>query len=187
MLRTDARVLVLGSASPAMFCSGADLAIDSEERALVSRELYSLYEAMIGATIPIIAALDGPAVGGGAQLALAADLRIASPQAWIRFVGPGHGLAVGAWGLPSLVGRGRALDLCLSGERVAAEQAYDLGLLERLAEDPIAAAQTLAAHWAELDSDAVARVKAITGAGLPRAGALAAEARGNAAWQGVTK
>src|SRR5579875_3824704 len=116
-----ARAIVMRSAQAGMFCSGADLGVPDDERAHVSRELYALYGEMVAVRAPIVAALDGPAVGGGAQLAVACDLRVAGPTASVRFVGPGHGLAVGAWALPGLVGRGRALDLCLTGRTVERE------------------------------------------------------------------
>lgn len=186
LARPGARAIVLASATEAIFCAGADLSIDDGERAEVSRGLYALYEEIVAAPVPVLAALGGAAVGGGAQLAVAADLRVAGRGAWIRFVGPGHGLAVGAWALPSLVGRGRAIDLCLSGRRVDAQEAHAIGLVERLADDPLEAAQKLATEWAALDPDAVARVKAIAGSGLPRGEALAREADGNAAWEGAT-
>ena len=186
LARSGARAIVVASAVEGIFCAGADLSIDAGERAEVSRELYALYGEMGAAAVPVIAALDGPAVGGGAQLAIAADLRIAGPHAWIRFVGPGHGLAVGAWGLPSLVGRGRAIDLCLSGRRVDRAEAQAIGLVERLADDPITAAQALATEWSALDAGAVARVKAIAVAGIAPADALALEAEGNASWEGAT-
>jgi enoyl-CoA hydratase len=184
----DARAIVLRSARPGMFCAGADLGVPDEERARVSRELYMLYGQMIAAPAPVIAALDGPAVGGGAQLAVACDLRVAGPGASVRFLGPGHGLAVGAWSLPALVGRGRALDLCLTGRTVEREEALRIGLVDRLAEDAAAAAAELAAALAALDPEAVARVKAVAARALAdgAAAGLALEAEGNARWGGAT-
>ena len=88
----------------------ADLSLADDERAQVSDLLYRLYQRMLLSPAPVIAAVDGPAVGGGAQLALASDLRVGGAGARLRFVGPGHGLAVGSWGLPSLVGRGRGCE-----------------------------------------------------------------------------
>lgn len=152
-------VVVLGSRDPRCFCAGADLSIPDADRAGVSDRLYELYRRMVLLPAPIVAAVDGPAVGGGAQLALAADLRVAGPSARLRFPGPGHGLAVGAWGLPSLVGRGRALDLCLTMREVGAEEAIEIGLVDRIADDAPAAALELAAAIAKLDQPAVARVK----------------------------
>lgn len=182
----QASVVVLTSATPGIFCAGADVKIDDGERAEVSRNLYALYDEMLASPTPIVAALDGAAVGGGAQLAVACDLRIASTRAWMQFVGPGHGLAVGAWALPSLVGRGRAIDLCLSGRRVSGVEAHQIGLVDRLDDDPVAAAHALAAEWAGLDGPAVSAVKAIIGLAAARKDALELEAAGNAAWEGQT-
>ena len=183
---THAPVVVLCSTSPGIFSAGADVKIDESARAEVSRSLYALYREMLAAPVPIVAALDGPAVGGGAQLAVACDLRIASPRAWIQFVGPRHGLAVGGWALPSLVGRGRAMDLCLSGRRVTATDAHQMGLVDRLDDDPVAAARDLAAEWAALDGRAVSAVKAIVSAGAAREAALDLEEARNASWEGRT-
>src|SRR3712207_3882095 len=75
--RLDARAVILGSSSPQAFCSGADLDLEDAERAEVSDLLYELYEKMVRLPIPIVAAVDGHAVGAGVQLAVAADLRVA--------------------------------------------------------------------------------------------------------------
>jgi enoyl-CoA hydratase/carnithine racemase len=179
------RALVLSSATPGMFCAGADLSLTPAARAEVSDGLYALYRQMIESDAPIIAALGGPAVGGGAQLAIASDLRVVEPGAWIRFVGPGHGLAVGAWGLPSLIGRGRATDLCLTGRRVEAEEALAMGLVDRIAPDAGEAALELAGVLAALDPGAVARAKAVIGRSSARGEALALEADGNRSWSGA--
>ena len=66
----DARVVVLASSTPRMFCAGADLGLADEDRMRVSDRLYALYERMLTAPMPLVAAVDGPAVGGGAQLAV---------------------------------------------------------------------------------------------------------------------
>ena len=155
----DARAVVLGSSTPKAFCSGADLDLEDEERTRVSDLLYELYEKMVGLPVPIVVALDGHAVGGGAQLAVAGDLRIAGPETNIRISGPGHGLAVAAWGLPSLIGRGRALDLCLTMRAVGVEEALAIGLVDRVEEDPGKAAVDLASELARLDPAAAGRVK----------------------------
>lgn len=180
-----ARVVILGSADPRAFSAGADLTLSDAERAEVSELLYELYRRMIELPVPIIAVLQGAAVGGGAQIAVAADLRIADPKARLRFVGPGHGLAVGAWALQSLLGRGRAMDLCLTMRFIDAGEALRLGLIERVVADPWTAARETASQIAHLDDAAVGRVKQIlcTGAGL--ASSLDDERRGNrAAWDG---
>jgi enoyl-CoA hydratase/carnithine racemase len=174
--------IVISSATPAMFCAGADLKVAAAVRRQVSSGLYRLYRCMVSLPTPILTALTGPAIGGGAQLAIASDLRVAEPGMWLRFVGPGHGLAVGAWGLPSLIGRGRALDLCLSGRRVDAQAAAEMGLVDRIAEDAEEHALDLATEFSALDPGAVARTKALVGAGL--LAALESEAEGNRQWSG---
>jgi len=181
----DARAVVLASNAPRMFCAGADLGLADEERMRVSDRLYALYERMLTAEVPLVAAIDGPAVGGGAQLAVACDVRVAGPEARVRFVGHGHGLAVGAWALPSLVGRGRAMELCLSMRWVDAQEALAIGLVDRRADDADAEALALAEQIAGLDAPAVARVKQVVGTAAGRAAALAEEAAGNRdAWSG---
>jgi enoyl-CoA hydratase/carnithine racemase len=181
-----ARVVLLGSSDPAGFCAGADLNISDAERVEVSDLLYELYRRMIELPSPIIAVLQGAAVGGGAQIAVAADLRVADATASVRFVGPGHGLAVGAWALGSLVGRGRALDLCLIMRTVAADEALAIGLIDRVESDPWLAARAMASDMAGLDRTAVARVKRIVHDGAELWAMLEQERAGNrAAWGGA--
>jgi enoyl-CoA hydratase len=181
----DARAVVLGSSTPKAFCSGADLDLEDEERARVSDLLYKLYEKMVGLPVPIVVALGGHAVGGGAQLAVAGDLRVAGPETKIRVAGPGHGLAVAAWGLPSLVGRGRALDLCLTMRHVGAEEALAMGLVDRIEEDPGRAAIDLASELAGLDPDAVRRAKRVISVASGSLDALREERTGNReSWSG---
>jgi enoyl-CoA hydratase/carnithine racemase len=178
-------VVVLGSTSPQAFCAGADLRLADAERAAVSDLLYELYGRMTSSGAIVVAALDGPAVGGGAQLAIAADLRVASPAARIQVAGPGHGLAVAAWGLPSLVGRGRAMDLCLTMRAVAAGEALAIGLVDRVVPDAAAGALELATELAALDPAAAARVKHVAWGAARALDALGAERAGNrAAWSG---
>jgi enoyl-CoA hydratase/carnithine racemase len=175
----DARAVVLGSSTSKAFCSGADLDLEDEERARVSDLLYELYEKMVELPVPIVVALDGHAVGGGAQLAVAGDLRVAGPEAKIRVAGPGHGLAVAAWGLPSLVGRGRALDLCLTMRAVGAEEALTMGLVDRIEEEPGKAALDLASELARLDPAAAGRVKRVVYVASGYLDALREERMGN--------
>jgi len=181
---TDARVVLLGATDPTAFCAGADLKLSDAERAQVSDLLYELYRRMVELSVLILVVLQGPAVGGGAQIAVAADLRIADPTASIRFMGPAHGLAVGAWALGSLVGRGRALDLCLNRRVVAADEALALGLVDRVVSDPWATAREMGAHIARLDRGAVARVKRIVCDGGALLSMLAQERDGNRSWMG---
>ncbi len=179
-----ARAVVVSSTDPACFSAGADLGMDDAERAAVSDQLYALYERILALPIPVIAAINGPAVGGGAALAIACDLRFGGPTTRIRFVGPNHGLAIGAWGLPSLVGRGRAMDLAFSMRDIGAEEALRIGLVDRLVEHAGEEALAFARSIADLESAAVARFKAGLRDTLALTTALAAERRGNAGWHG---
>ena len=179
----DAAVVILAGGTD-VFCSGLDLNLEPSERVGVSDLLYQVYEQMLMSPVPIVASIAGHAVGGGAQLAIAADLRVAGPSARLRFVGPGHGLAVGAWGLGSLVGRGRAMDLCLTMRSVTADEAISIGLVDRLEDDPDAAALELATRIASLDGFAVARVKRLVDEAA-LVGALRREREENlATWSG---
>ena len=126
--------VLLGSADPRVFCAGADLTITDAERAAVSDLIYDCCEIIVTRPGPVIAVLTGPAVGGGAQLAAAADLRIAGPAARLRWTGPpGLDLAVGAWLLPDLVGRATAMDLVLTGRWLEAAEALASGWSARSA------------------------------------------------------
>ena len=162
----QATPVVLGSADPRVFCAGADLTIPDASRATVSELLYECYEIMITRPGPVIAVVAGPAVGGGAQLAAAADLRIAGPGARLRWTGPaGRGLAVGAWVLADLIGRGTAMELALTGRWVEAGEALALGLVNRIEDDPGQAAAVVAGELAARDPGISAKVKSITAAG----------------------
>ncbi|GAA0543060.1 enoyl-CoA hydratase/methylglutaconyl-CoA hydratase [Saccharopolyspora erythraea NRRL 2338] len=152
------RAIVVCSQTSGRFCAGADLAVPDAERKAVSDELYALFEQMITAPVPIVAAIDGAAVGGGAQLALACDVRLGSERARFRFVGPAHGLSVGPWALPSTVGR-HALELIFSQRFVEPEESVRIGLLDRVADAPLAEALAVARTVTGLDPDAVRRAK----------------------------
>jgi len=178
-------VVVLGSTSPEAFCAGADLRLADAERAEVSDLLYELYGRITACEAIVVAALSGPAIGGGAQLAIAADLRVAARDARIQVAGPGHGLAVAAWSLPSLVGRGRAMDLCLTMRPVGADEALAIGLVDRVADDADAASLALATDFAALDPAAATRVKRVAWGAARALEALEDERAGNrASWSG---
>jgi enoyl-CoA hydratase/carnithine racemase len=178
--------VVLGSTDPRVFCAGADLNVSDADRATVSDLLYQCYEIMITRPGPVIAVVSGPAVGGGAQLAAAADLRIAGPAARLRWTGPaGRGLAVGAWVLTDLVGRGAAMELALTGRWVGATEALAMGLVNRVEDDPDPVAAGVAEELAGQGPGASASVKSVAAAGglLDR---LHAERQANrAAWTQV--
>jgi enoyl-CoA hydratase len=165
--------LLLGSADPQVFCAGADLTISAAERAVVSDLIYDCCEIIITRPGPVIAVLTGAAVGGGAQLAAASDMRIAGPGARLRWTGPPDlNLAVGAWLLPDLIGRGRAMELVLTGRWVQAPEALALGLVSRVEADPDAAARDIVAEISRTcgasgasGASGAGRIKAVMGAG----------------------
>jgi enoyl-CoA hydratase len=183
-----AAVVVLGSADPLAFCAGADLAISDADRARVSDMLYRCYEVIVTRPGPVIAVVAGPAVGGGAQLAAAADLRVAGPRARFRWAGPpSPDLAVGAWVLPALVGRGAAMELTLTGRWVEAAEAARLGLVNWLDDQPDEFADRVARSLQPGGDGKAGQVKAIAAAdGL--LGRLRAERAANsAAWARKTQ
>lgn len=177
-------VLVLGSSTAGVFCAGADLSVEDAARASLSDELYACYELMVTRPGPVLAVVEGAAVGGGAQLSAAADLRIASPSARWRWVGPGHGLAVGGWVLPELVGRSRALELTMTGRWLDAAEAAAAGFA-RVVDDPWAEVATVLDALAPVQPAALARLKRIATHG-PLLQRLRAERSENfAAWTGA--
>jgi enoyl-CoA hydratase/carnithine racemase len=185
--RADPAVPVLiESTGPGAFCAGADLTLPDHERAVVSDLLYETYEAMVTRAGPVIAVVEGPAVGGGAQLAGAADVRIAGPRGRFRWTGPpGRGLAVGAWLLPGLIGRGAALELTLTGRWVEAPEALRLGLVNRVEDEPGKVAAELAGDLLAHGAAVAGPVKRIASAG-GLLDMLRAEREANrAAWGGA--
>jgi len=166
-LRADEEAtVIIGSADPRVFCAGADLTIPDTERAVVSDLLYNCFELMITRPGPILAVLSGPAVAGGAQLASAADLRFGGPAARLRWIGPpGAELAVGAWILPDLVGRGAAAELTMTGRWIEATEALTLGLLNRIDDDPDQAAVSTAELLAARAPQPFGKIKAVMSAG----------------------
>ena len=145
------RALVVSGAGRG-FCAGADLAgfaelddaFSGREAALAGQDVMSSLAAL---PIPTVAAIHGFAVGGGLELALACDLRVAAPGTRLGFPETTRGLIPGYGGtqrLPRLIGEARALDLILTGRLVPAEEALSLGLVSRLADDPVEQAAELA-------------------------------------------
>ncbi len=132
--------------------------------------------------VPVIAAIHGNCLGGGLQIALAADIRIAAPDARLSVM-------EGRWGLipdmsitrtlPRLVGVDVAKELTYTARTVTAEEGNRLGLVTRIADDPLAAAQELAREIAARSPDAVRRAKRLFDEGWfgPADQTLALEAR----------
>jgi enoyl-CoA hydratase/carnithine racemase len=133
------------------FCAGADLDVvaDLADPAAFVRRGQRAARAIETADAVVIAGIDGAARGGGVDLALACDLRVATPGATLAATGVRLGL-FGAWGgtvrLPRTVGEGDALDLALSGRTVDAAAALRMGLVSRVVDDPAAVAASIAAR-----------------------------------------
>jgi enoyl-CoA hydratase len=145
------RALVLTGAGAKAFAAGADVAQLRERRAADALLAINagLFEKLARFPVPTIAAVRGFALGGGCELAVACDLRVAGESA--RFGQPETGLgilaAAGAtWRLPALIGLGRARELLLTGRLVEAEEALRIGLVNRVVADAevVAAAQEMA-------------------------------------------
>lgn len=175
--------VVIGSTDPRSFSAGADLHAEDAARQAISEALYDCYRLMVTRPGVVLAVVEGVAVGGGAQLAAAADLRVCGPGARWRWVGLGHGLAVGAWILPRLVGRGRAIELIVSSRWVEADEAARIGLGAAPTADPWRAAAELADRIADLDAPALARLKQLS-LQPDLLAALRAEREGNQQWDG---
>ena len=169
---TDVRAFVIASANPRLFCAGADIKAftamdDASGRAYVggTHELLRDFER---SSVVTIAAVNGLALGGGCELAMACDLRIAAASA--RFGQPEIKLGIipgfgGTQRLARLVGPAKALELNLLGEPIRAQEAEALGLANRVVPDEelldavLALAESLAAQ-APLAVAAIKRVSA---------------------------
>ena len=136
----EARVIVITGAGEKAFCAGADL----KERATLPveqvrqfiftiRNLFTFIEFM---NKPVIAAVNGIALGGGTELALACDIRIASESATMGLTETRLAIIPGAGGtqrLPRIVGRGKAKELIFTGRRVDSKEALAIGLVNKVA------------------------------------------------------
>ncbi|KAK7150622.1 hypothetical protein R3I93_011765 [Phoxinus phoxinus] len=135
---TAVRVVIFRSLIPGVFCSGADLKeraqMSNPEAELFVHGLRSLMSDIAALPMPTIAAVDGFALGGGLELALACDLRTAAHSAQMGLIETTRGLLPGAGGsqrLPRTVGFAMAKELIFTGRRVGGEQAAELGLVNR--------------------------------------------------------
>lgn len=164
-LEARPRTLIL-IGSGGVFASGADIAQLRARRAADARRGINThaFERVRALPMPVIAAVDGYALGGGAELAYAADLRIGTPRVKIGNPETGLGIiaAAGAtWRLPQIVGDARAAELLLTGRILDAEEALAWGLLSSLHEpdELLAAAHALADRIAANDSLATRHTK----------------------------
>jgi enoyl-CoA hydratase/carnithine racemase len=135
--RKDVRVVIVTGAGEKVFCAGADL----KERAGMNETEVRKTVALIRETInqveqlpqPVIAALNGSAFGGGLELALACDIRVAADTAQLGLTETSLGIIPGAGGtqrLPRLIGTGKAKELIFTAKRITAKEAEQIGLIE---------------------------------------------------------
>jgi enoyl-CoA hydratase/carnithine racemase len=148
----DVRVIVVTGAGDRAFSAGADIREFVEPltptRFREQRQRMDFRQIMERCPQPIIAAIRGVALGGGLELALACDIRIAGDDALLGLTEVNLAIIPGGGGtqrLPRLLGRGKALEMILTGARIGAAEALALGLVERVvpAADVLAAARTL--------------------------------------------
>ncbi|PKU53812.1 enoyl-CoA hydratase [Lysinibacillus fusiformis] len=136
------RVVLLTGAGEKAFCAGADL---KERKGMADRQVKQIVQ-LIGATVakvetlaqPVIAVLNGVAFGGGLELALACDLRIAATHAKLGLTETSLGIIPGAGGtqrLPRLIGLGKAKELIYTARRLSAAEAKDYGIVEYVYEE----------------------------------------------------
>ncbi len=136
-----ARVVVLHSLVPGAFCAGADLkeraGMTAEQAEAFVDRLRNAFTALAALALPTVAAIEGAALGGGLELALACDLRVAGGEAQLGLPETSLAIIPGAGGtqrLPRLVGPARAKDLVFTGRRIDVAEALGMGLVDRLAE-----------------------------------------------------
>lgn len=168
-------VLVVTGRGDEAFCAGADikqmadLTDDGLDHFLARTR--KLFRTLAEFTGPTIAAVNGYAHGGGAELACACDLRLGTAKSSFRFPGVTYGMAVGTWHLPSLVGLAKAKELLLTGDVVDAEEARRIGLLNRIVKEPLLdttleLAERIAEHPTETTVDIKSLLNRTVGAPL---------------------
>jgi len=174
----DARVIVVTGTGERAFSAGADIrefvAPQVPVRFRDGRRRVDFRAAMDRCPQPIIAAIRGFALGGGLELALACDIRIAGEDSQLGLTEVNLAIIPGGGGtqrLPRLVGRGKALEMILTGARIDAREALRIGLVERVvpATDVLSSAQALARTLAEKAPVALryAKEAVVKGLGVP--------------------
>ena len=143
----NVKAIVVSSALDRFFAAGADIrhlaAIDAASFTAYGDQMRAVNDRLAAAPFLSVAAVDGLALGGGLELAMAATMRVSGPRARYGLPEVKLGLIPGAGGtqrLPRLVGRGRALDIMLTARQVPAAEALAIGLVDRLAGSDVAEA-----------------------------------------------
>ncbi len=180
-------VLVISSTDHMGLSAGADVKEDLDRDGAVRKmELFArLYDEVVTFPQPTIAACHGACVGGGAEIAVACDLRIGGSNMRLRFPGAALGVPVGPARLVTLCGLSVAKYALLTSKEISAEQALRWGLVHKVApaqatED---AALTLAAHMSTMPRESLRRMKSMLHSWDDVVGRSADEGRGQVAWQ----
>ena len=172
---TETRVIIITGAGEKAFCSGADL----KERITLTPEqvkeyiftIRNLFTEIEQLNKPVIAAVNGIALGGGTELALASDIRIASMTATMGLTETRLAIIPGAGGtqrLPRLIGKGKAKELIFTGRRVGAQEALDISLVNQICEssDLLETCKKMAAMICETGPIAIEQAKYAINYGL---------------------
>lgn len=173
--RRDVRVIIITGSGDRAFCAGADL----KERATLSPDqvreyiftIRSLFTTIEELNKAVIAAVNGIALGGGTELALASDIRIAGANASMGLTETRLAIIPGAGGtqrLPRLVGRGKAKELIFTGQRIDAREALRIGLVNKVCEQQelLAECRKMAAMICETGPIAIEQAKYAINYGL---------------------
>mmetsp|Transcript_46445 Transcript_46445/g.53852 ORF Transcript_46445/g.53852 Transcript_46445/m.53852 type:complete len:277 (-) Transcript_46445:134-964(-) len=138
----QARVVILKSKNPGMFCAGADLkerlTMSNWDTELFVTRLRETFDLIYHIPVPVIAAIDGPALGGGLELALSCDIRVCSKASLIGLTETSLGIIPGAGGtqkLSRVIGIAKAKELIFTAKRLKAEEALSLGIVNYVEED----------------------------------------------------
>jgi enoyl-CoA hydratase/carnithine racemase len=180
------RVLVFSSSDPMALSAGADIKERLDEQGKVHRmELFAeLYDAIVALPRPTVAACHGDVVGGGAEIAVACDMRVGGANLRLRFPGAALGVPVGPARLVTLCGLAAAKYLLLTSRTIGADEALRLGLVNRVA--PAAATEDaaleLATAVAAHPPEAVAQLKRMLHAWDDLEGRSKAEGVGQVEW-----
>ena len=183
----EVRVLVISSTDHMGLSAGADVREDLDRDGAVRKmDLFArLYDEITGFPKPTIAACHGACVGGGAEIAVACDLRVGGSNLRLRFPGAALGVPVGPARLVTLCGLSVAKYLLLTSKEVAADEALRWGLVHKVVSAPRTeeASLQLAAHVAGHPPESVARIKSMLHEWDDVVGRSKAEGEGQVAWQ----
>lgn len=173
-LPEETAVLIITGAGSHSFSAGLSIVeqnqnSEAENRAFFLR-LYEMLDMIYQLPCPVIAALNGYTLGGGFELALCSDIRIADETAVMGAVGVNLGLVFSSQRLARLVGYGRAKEMLFTGRRMGAREAHELGLIEHVVQTGTALAQArvLAASIAAKDPYNLQAIKKAVNQGLDR-------------------